>query len=181
MNIVKTGFDDLLIIEPEVLGDERGYFMESYNYRAFSERGITAQFVQDNQSRSKQGVLRGLHYQNAPYAQSKLIRALAGSIMDFVLDLRKDKSTFGKFFQLELTAENKKQLFVPKGFAHGFLVLSDFAEVLYKTDEFYNKEAEGGVNFFDPALKINIGNGGSLLLSEKDQSLPFLAKAKFNF
>ena len=148
MNVVKTGFDDLLIIEPEVLGDERGYFIESYNYKTFSKKGITAQFVQDNQSKSKKGVLRGLHYQNAPYAQSKLMRVLAGSIMDFVLDLRKDKSTFGKIFPLELTAENKKQLFVPKGFAHGFLVLSDFAEVLYKTDEFYNKDSEGGVNFF---------------------------------
>jgi dTDP-4-dehydrorhamnose 3,5-epimerase len=181
MNIVETGFDDLLIIEPNVLGDERGYFMESYNYRAFSEKGITTKFVQDNQSKSKRGVLRGLHYQNAPYAQSKLIRVIAGAILDFVLDLRKERPTFGELFQLELTAENKKQLFIPKGFAHGFLVLSDYAEVLYKTDEFYNKDAEGGVSFFDPALKINFGEIKDLLLSEKDQVLPYLDNAKFNF
>jgi dTDP-4-dehydrorhamnose 3,5-epimerase len=181
MNVVKTGFDDLLIIEPEVLGDERGYFMESYNYRTFFEKGITIQFVQDNQSKSKKGVLRGLHYQNAPYAQSKLIRVLAGSIMDFVLDLRKNKSTFGKIFPMELTVENKRQLFVPKGFAHGFLVLSDYAEVLYKTDEFYNKEAEGGINFFDPSLELKLRNKEELLLSEKDKNLPLLINAKFNF
>lgn len=181
MNVVKTGFDDLLIIEPKVLGDERGYFMESYNYRTFSEKGITAQFVQDNQSKSKKGVLRGLHYQNAPYAQSKLIRVLTGSIMDFVLDLRRDKSTFGKVSSLEITAENKRQLLVPKGFAHGFLVLSDFAEVLYKTDEFYNKDSEGGVNFFDSSLELNLGNKEELLLSEKDKDLPLLINAKFNF
>lgn len=181
MNIVKTGFDDLLIIEPHLLGDERGYFMESYNYRTFFEKGITIQFVQDNQSKSKKGVLRGLHYQNAPYAQSKLIRVLTGSIMDFVLDLRKDRPTFGKLFQLELRAESKKQLFVPKGFAHGFLVLSDFAEVLYKTDEFYNKDSEGGVNFFDPSLELNLGKIEELLLSEKDKNLPLLINAKFNF
>lgn len=181
MNVVKTAFDDLLIIEPQVLGDERGYFMESYNYRTFSKKGITTQFLQDNQSKSKKGVLRGLHYQNAPYAQSKLIRVLTGSIMDFVLDLRRDKSTFGKVSTLEITAENKKQLFVPKGFAHGFLVLSDNAEVFYKTDEFYNKEADGGVNFFDPSLEMNLGNKEGLLLSEKDKNLPFLNNAKFNF
>lgn len=181
MNVVKTGFDDLLIIEPQMLGDERGYFMESYNYKIFSEKGITTRFVQDNQSKSKKGVLRGLHYQNAPYAQSKLIRVLTGSIMDFVLDLRKDKSTFGKIFHFEITAENRKQLFIPKGFAHGFLVLSDFAEVLYKTDEFYNKEAEGGVNFFDPSLELNFGNKDELLLSEKDKDLPLLNNSKFNF
>lgn len=181
MTITETGFDDLLIIEPQVLGDERGYFMESYNYKTFLEKGITVQFVQDNQSKSKKGVLRGLHYQNAPFAQSKLIRVLTGSIMDYVLDLRKDKSTFGQIFPLEITAENKKQLFIPKGFAHGFLVLSDYAEVLYKTDQFYNKNHEGGINFFDSSLEINLDNRESMLLSEKDKNLPLLDNAQFNF
>jgi dTDP-4-dehydrorhamnose 3,5-epimerase len=182
MKVIKTEFDDLFILEPKVLGDDRGYFFESYNHKVFSDNGLANRFVQDNQSKSKKGVLRGLHYQNAPYSQSKLIRVLSGSILDIVLDVRKEKPTFGKFFSLELSSEDKRQLFVPKGFAHGFLVLSDFAEVLYKTDEFYNQDSEGGINFFDPTLKLkNILNGGDFLLSEKDRRLPDLMTAKFNF
>jgi len=182
MRIVPTGFDDLFIIEPKVIGDERGYFMESYNFKTLSESGITYQFFQDNQSRSKKGVLRGLHFQNAPYAQTKLVRVLSGSILDVVVDLRKEKPTYGKHYNLELSAENKKQLLVPKGFAHGFLVLSEFAEVFYKTDEFYNPQADGGINFYDPTLGLSdIFSGIDIIASEKDKNLPLLSDAKFTF
>ncbi len=182
MKIIPTQFDDLFILEPKVLGDERGYFMESYSRKTLSENGIEFNFVQDNQSRSKKGVLRGLHFQNAPYAQTKLVRVLSGAIIDIVVDLRKGKSTYGKHFPLELSADNRKQLLVPKGFAHGFLVLSDYADVFYKTDEFYNKEADGGISFHDHSLGLSdLFKGESLILSEKDKNLPFLANANFNF
>ncbi len=182
MKITATGFDDLLILEPKVFGDERGYFMESYNFKALEEKGINTHFVQDNQSRSKKGVLRGLHFQNAPYAQTKLIRVLSGSILDIVVDMRSDKSTFKKSFILEISGENKKQLFVPKGFAHGFLVTSDFAEVLYKADEYYHPETEGGINFADPSLGLQyLIDGNEVILSEKDKNLPFYDQVKFRF
>jgi dTDP-4-dehydrorhamnose 3,5-epimerase len=182
MKIIATEFDDLFILEPKVIGDERGYFMESYSRKTLSENGIEINFVQDNQSRSKKGVLRGLHFQNAPYAQTKLVRVLSGSIIDIVVDLRKGKSTYGKHFPLELSADNRRQLLVPKGFAHGFLVLSEYADVFYKTDEFYNKEADGGISFNDPSLGLSdIFQGESLILSEKDKNLPLLAEANFNF
>jgi len=182
MKLVETGFDDLFILEPKVFGDARGYFMESYNYNALKEVGIDIRFVQDNQSRSMKNVFRGLHYQNAPYAQTKLIRVLAGSILDIVVDLRKEKSTFGKHYNLELSAENNMQLLVPKGFAHGFLVLSDYAEVFYKTDEFYNPKAEGGISYNDPSIGLSeTFSGRDLIVSEKDKNLPGLSNAKFNF
>jgi len=182
MKIVATEFDDLFILEPKVLEDERGYFMESYSQKTLSEHGIEITFVQDNQSRSKKGVLRGLHFQNAPHAQTKLIRVLSGAILDIAVDLRRKKSTFGKSFILELTSENKIQLLVPKGFAHGFLVLSESAEVFYKTDEFYNRQADGGINFNDPSLELSeILLVENLTLSEKDKKLPLLADANFNF
>jgi dTDP-4-dehydrorhamnose 3,5-epimerase len=182
MKIVATEFDDLFILEPKVIGDERGYFMESYSYRTLAQNGITINFIQDNQSRSKKDVMRGLHFQNAPYAQTKLVRVLAGSILDIVVDLRREKSTFGKNLLLELSADNKKQLLVPKGFAHGFLVLSEYAEVFYKTDEFYNPKADGGININDPALGLpDVLSGENLILSEKDKNLPLFSEAKFNF
>lgn len=182
MKVTKTSFDDLLVFEPDVFGDERGYFMESYNSRTLSKSGIDLQFVQDNESRSKKGVLRGLHFQNAPHAQGKLIRVLSGSVLDFALDLRRDKPTFGKVFTMELTAENKKQLLVPRGFAHGFLVTSDLADVLYKTDAHYYKASEGGINPLDPALKIpELRLQEKYILSDKDRDLPNLSEAKFNF
>jgi len=182
MKITATEFDDLLILEPTVIEDERGYFMESYSQKTLEENGIKIDFVQDNQSKSKKGVLRGLHFQKAPYAQTKLIRVLSGAILDIVVDLRREKSTFAKYFKLELTAENKKQLLVPRGFAHGFLVLSEFAEVFYKTDEFYNREADGGINFNDPSLGLlDILLGENLTLSEKDKKFPLLAETSFNF
>lgn len=182
MKITATEFDDLFVLEPKVIEDERGYFMESYSQKTLEESGIEIDFVQDNQSKSKKGVLRGLHFQNAPYAQTKLIRVLSGAILDIVVDLRKNKSTFGKHFNLEITADNKKQLLVPKGFAHGFLVLSEYAEVFYKTDEFYNREADRGINFNDPLLGLSdILLSESLILSEKDKKLPLLTEANFKF
>lgn len=182
MKIISTEFDGLFILEPTVIGDERGFFMESYSRKTLLENGIEINFVQDNQSRSIKGVLRGLHFQKAPYAQTKLVRVLSGSIIDIVVDLRKGKPTYGKHFTLELSADNKRQLLVPKGFAHGFLVLSDYADVFYKTDEFYHKEADGGISFNDPSLGLSdIFQGESLILSEKDKNLPLLAEANFNF
>lgn len=182
MKVIATGFDDLFILEPKVLGDERGYFMEAYNFKTLSENGFTYQFIQDNQSRSKKGVLRGLHFQNAPHAQTKLVRVLAGTILDIVVDLRVEKATFKKSFILEMSGENKKQLLVPKGFAHGFLVLSDFADVLYKSDDYYHPQFEGGVNFDDPSLGLrHILKDHEVILSEKDKHLPFFDLANFKF
>lgn len=182
MIISATDFDDLFIFEPTVIGDERGYFMESYNYKTLLERGIDYKFVQDNQSRSKRGVLRGLHYQNAPHAQAKLVRVLSGSILDIVVDMRYEKSTFKKSFILEMSGENKKQLLVPKGFAHGFLVVSDYAEVLYKADAYYNPQSEGGINFADPSLGLQyLIRDNDVTLSEKDKNLPFFDQAKHRF
>jgi dTDP-4-dehydrorhamnose 3,5-epimerase len=182
MKVVKTNFDDLYIIEPIVRGDQRGFFMESYNYKEMKEAGLGFDFVQDNQSRSKQGVLRGLHFQNNPHAQTKLIRVLAGAVLDIVVDLRVEKSTFKQSMVLELSGTDHKQLLVPKGFAHGFLVLSEFADVLYKTDEYYHPASEGGINFFDPALGLNqLWKGVEITLSEKDKNLPFFNQIEFTF
>lgn len=182
MKVIKTDFDDLYIIEPIVHGDQRGFFMESYNYKKMEEAGLGFNFVQDNQSRSKKGVLRGLHFQNNPHAQTKLIRVLAGAVLDIVVDLRVEKSTFKQSMLLELSATDNKQLLVPKGFAHGFLVLSEFADVLYKTDEYYYPTSEGGVNFFDSSLGLNqFLKGVEITLSEKDKDLPYLDQMKFSF
>lgn len=182
MKVIRTEFNGLLVLEPKVLGDSRGYFMESYNQRTFLDAGIDIKFVQDNQSSSVRGVLRGLHFQNAPYAQTKLVRVLSGTILDVVVDLRKSESTFGRSYSIELSAENKRQLLIPRGFAHGFVVLSEHAEVFYKCDEYYNAKAEGGVFYADPSLgidwQIDINN---LILSEKDKIHPGLNEAKFNF
>lgn len=182
MNIISTGFNDLFVLEPLVLGDERGYFMESFSKRTLTASGIDLNFVQDNQSSSRKGVLRGLHFQNAPYAQSKLVRVLSGEILDVVVDLRKEETTFGKYFSLELSADNKKQLLVPKGFAHGFVVLSEQAEVFYKCDEYYNPQSDGGILYNDPAIGIDWRfSAGELTLSEKDKSHPKLSENKFKF
>jgi dTDP-4-dehydrorhamnose 3,5-epimerase len=182
MNIVETGFDGLVVLEPKVIEDPRGYFMESYRHDVLKSKGINIHFVQDNQSKSRRGVLRGLHYQNAPHQQTKLIRVLSGEILDVVVDLRKSKATFGKSFTIALSAENKRQLLVPSGFAHGFLVLSETAEILYKCDEFYHPEAEGGIMYDDPALKIDWGmKKEDLILSQRDLQHPTLEKAIFNF
>src|SRR5262245_43666186 len=155
MPFVDTGFPGLFVFEPLVFEDSRGYFYESYNQKIFGGAGVENQFVQDNQSRSTYGVIRGLHYQVPPYAQAKLVRALVGTILDVAVDIRKGSPTFGKVFSIELSADNKKQLFIPAGFAHGFSVLSEVAEVMYKCDQFYHKASEQGIVYNDPTLKID--------------------------
>lgn len=183
MNVIETPFEGLLIIEPRVFNDDRGYFFESFNERAFeSATGFTNRFVQDNQARSTYGVLRGLHYQNAPNAQTKLIRALEGTIWDVVVDLRTHSKTFGQWYGVELSAENKRQFLIPRGFAHGYSVLSETAEVFYKCDNFYSKQDEGGVLYNDPALAIDWKiDMSKALVSEKDLVQPLFADAAYRF
>ena len=177
-----TPLADLLVFEPRVMNDERGYFFEAYNERLFREAGINLDFVQDNQSFSKRGVVRGLHFQLDPYAQDKLVRVLQGVILDVAVDIRKDSPTYGQAYSIELSAENKKQLLVPVGFAHGFCVLSETAAVMYKCSTFYRKEAEGGIRFDDPSLNIDWGlPKEELVLNEKDKELPTLADCQHNF
>ncbi len=182
VKLIETGFDGLVIIEAFKIGDSRGYFSETYNYHHLKSLGIGIRFVQDNQSRSVRGVMRGLHYQNAPHAQTKMVRVLSGAILDVVVDLRKDKNTFRNSFQLEMSSEKNQQVFVPKGFAHGFIVLSDSAEILYKTDDFHYPELEGGILYNDPALKIDWKiPSGEMIISERDKKHPTLKEANFNF
>ncbi len=182
MAIIKTEFPGLIIFEPTVLKDSRGYFFESYSERVFNAAGITARFVQDNQSKSSFGVLRGLHYQLNPRAQTKLVRVLSGKILDVAVDIRKGSPTYGKAFSIELSVENNKQLLIPKGFAHGFSVLSETAEVMYKCDEFYNKESEGGIIYNDPSLNIDWQiPADKAIVSDKDLQQPLLLNCKNNF
>lgn len=182
MPFYKTDIADLLVFEPRIFPDPRGYFFESYNETIFAEAGIKEKFVQDNQSKSTYGVIRGLHYQLNPYAQAKLIRVLQGNILDVAVDVRKGSITYGKSFSLELSDENNKQLYIPSGFAHGFSVLSETAVVLYKCDAFYNKEAEGGIRYNDPELNIDWRiPKGQEIISEKDIVLPFIGEALNNF
>ena len=182
MPFTKTDFPGLMIFEPQVFGDERGYFFESYNANTFSKEGVDIKFVQDNQARSIYGVVRGLHFQNNPYAQTKLIRALEGAILDTVVDLRVGSPTHGKTFSIELSAENKRQLLVPQGFAHGYSVISETAEVFYKCDNFYNKEAEGGVAYNDPSLNIDWKvPADKMILSPKDLVYPPFANCVHQF
>ncbi|MER3499562.1 MAG: dTDP-4-dehydrorhamnose 3,5-epimerase [Chitinophagaceae bacterium] len=177
-----TELEGLLVFEPEVYEDSRGHFFEAYNENIFRRQGIDIRFVQDNQSSSSQGVIRGLHYQLHPYAQAKLVRVISGRILDIAVDIRKGSPTFGKTFLIELSAENKKQLFIPAGFAHGFSVLSANAEVLYKCDQFYNKETEAGIRFDDPDLNIDWKIDPSIaIVSDKDKRLPLFADCKNNF
>lgn len=173
MPFTETPIPDLLLFEPKILEDERGYFFEAYNARHFAEAGIDANFVQDNQARSGYGVLRGLHYQLAPFAQAKLVRVLEGAVLDVVVDIRPDSPTYGESYKVLLSADNKRQLFVPRGFAHGYLVLSERAEFFYKCDNFYSRKHEGGIRFDDPRLGIDWEiPREKLILSEKDQELP---------
>ncbi len=182
MPFTKTPIPDLLIFEPKVFEDARGYFFESYNANTFIAGGVNIEFVQDNQAKSSYGVIRGLHYQLAPYAQTKLIRVLSGAILDVAVDIRKGSPTYGQVFSIELTAENKKQLLVPKGFAHGYSVISETAEVMYKCDEFYNKASEGGIAYNDPKLKIDwMVPADKALVSEKDLVLPGIDNCLNNF
>jgi dTDP-4-dehydrorhamnose 3,5-epimerase len=173
MNIERTFIKDLVVLIPSVFQDERGYFFEAYNKSKLEDIGVQIDFVQDNQSFSKKGTLRGLHYQNPPFAQTKLVRVLEGEIIDVVVDLRTDSATFGKHFEMVLSSVNKKQLLVPQGFAHGFSVLSETAVVLYKCDQYYNKESEGGIRYDDARLNIDWGMDlKEAIVSEKDLILP---------
>ncbi|OCB76670.1 dTDP-4-dehydrorhamnose 3,5-epimerase [Flavobacterium crassostreae] len=182
MILEKTEIQDLVVVQPAVFEDERGYFFEAYNKEKLSNQGVAITFVQDNQSFSKKGTLRGLHYQNPPYAQTKLIRVLDGEIIDVAVDLRKDSPTYGKSFSILLSSENKKQLLVPQGFAHGFSVLSATATVMYKCDNYYNKESEGGIRFDDPTLNIDWGmDAKDAILSDKDLILPSFENCNSQF
>jgi dTDP-4-dehydrorhamnose 3,5-epimerase len=176
-NFIKTGIEGLTIVEPKVFGDARGYFVETYNVNDFKAAGLDMAFVQDNQSKSKKGVLRGLHFQKK-HPQGKLVRVLSGEVFDVAVDLRKDSPTFKKWFGVILTGENKKQFYVPEGFAHGFVVLSDEAEFAYKCTDFYHPEDEGGILWSDPEIGIEWPLQGidEVLLSEKDRKLATIAE-----
>jgi dTDP-4-dehydrorhamnose 3,5-epimerase len=180
MKFIKTILKDCFIIEPKIIKDERGYFMESYNENTFQKGiGQPIHFVQDNQSFSTKGVLRGLHYQTGSHAQAKLVRVLQGEVLDVAVDIRPNSPTFGQHIAVILSGENQTQFFVPRGFAHGFLVLSETATFFYKCDNFYNKESEGGIIYNDPAINIDWKfSEQELIISEKDQILPALEKAK---
>lgn len=182
MKIIETPIPGLLIIEPRVFADERGYFFESFNETMFNANGLISNFVQDNESKSHYGVIRGLHYQLAPYAQTKLIRVVRGTVYDVAVDLRDGSPTFGQWYGLIVSASNKKQFYIPKGFAHGFSVLSEYAIFSYKCDAFYNTQAERGIRFDDPALNIDWKLPAELkVISEKDKVHPCLADAEMNF
>lgn len=170
MNIIETGIPDLLVLEPSVFGDERGHFFESFRQDTLSDAGVTLDFVQDNQSLSHKGILRGLHYQKEPYAQGKLVRVVQGSVLDVALDIRKGSPTYGKHFTLEISGDNKKMMYVPPGFAHGFVTLEDHTLFLYKCTNYYQKEAEGTIHWDSPSLDIDWGDVTNPVLSEKDKT-----------
>jgi dTDP-4-dehydrorhamnose 3,5-epimerase len=177
-----TDIPGVLIFEPSVFKDGRGYFFESYNEKIFKEQSITTRFVQDNQSSSNHGVIRGLHFQLPPHAQAKLVRVLYGEILDVAVDIRIGSPSYAKAICLKLSAENRKQLFIPPGFAHGFSVLSERAEVFYKCDALYNKESDAGIYFDDPSLNINWKiPADKIIVSDKDKKLPTLAECRNSF
>ena len=179
MQIINTIIPEVKIIEPDVFGDERGYFFESWNEAKYSAAGISANWVQDNESASCGGVIRGLHYQKAPYAQAKLVRVLYGKVLDVAVDIRKNSPTFGKYTAVELSGENKRQLFIPRGFAHGFAVLSEKAVFAYKCDNIYMPSHECGIAFNDPQLNINWQiPEEKMILSAKDMKNPLLKDAQ---
>ncbi|MFI1772636.1 dTDP-4-dehydrorhamnose 3,5-epimerase [Thalassobellus citreus] len=181
MIIKETKLKDCFIIEPTIFKDDRGYFFESFNQKKFNaliKKEVS--FIQDNESFSSKGVLRGLHYQVGEYAQAKLVRVIKGEVLDVAVDVRKKSSTYGQYIAIKLSGSNKKQLFVPRGFAHGFLVLSDTVTFSYKCDNFYNKKAEGGIIYNDAELNIDWGmNENQLIVSDKDLVLPILKNAIF--
>jgi dTDP-4-dehydrorhamnose 3,5-epimerase len=182
MPFVRTDIPDLVVFEPKVFEDSRGYFFEAYNEQSFAAEGLHIKFVQDNQSKSSYGVIRGLHYQLNPFAQAKLVRVLEGVILDVAVDIRKGSPTYGKQFAIELSAENKKQLLVPHGFAHGFSVLSETAIVFYKCDQFYNKQSEGGIIYNDPSLNIDWQVPlDKAIVSDKDLQLPLFSACTNTF
>ncbi len=182
MNIIETKLSGLLIIEPKVFEDNRGYFFESYNKKKWEEAGIDINFVQDNQSLSGYGVIRGLHYQLAPYAQTKLVRVLHGKVLDIVVDIRQGSLTFGHSLGIGLSSDNKKQVLIPQGFAHGFVVLSEQAVFHYKCDKYYNPEFERGIHPIDPDLNIIWQiPAKDQLISKKDRKLPRFSEAEMNY
>ena len=182
MEISTTELQGLCIIKPKIFSDHRGYFFESFNEKELSESGLKYRFVQDNQSKSVYGVIRGLHYQLEPYAQTKLVRVLSGKIRDIAVDIRKGSPTFGRSFSIDLSCENKLQLLVPKGFAHGFSVLSETAHVLYKTDDYYMHAAERGIRYNDKLLSVDWGlKPSEEVVADRDKSFPDFDKADMNF
>ncbi len=182
MNVIETGIPGLLIIEPRVFNDSRGYFFETYREDKYKELSIPASFVQDNESKSVRGVVRGLHYQLAPYSQSKLVRVISGKVFDVAVDLRKGSPSFGKWFGIMLDDIDKKQLFIPGGFGHGFSVVSETAIFSYKCDNFYNKDFERSVNINDPDLAIDWQlERSEFIVSDKDMCAPLMTKAEMNF
>lgn len=183
MEVIKTDIEGVYILEPKVFGDNRGYFFESFNAAEFEAKtGVKTTFVQDNQSRSTYGVLRGLHFQRPPYAQSKLVRVTEGCVVDVAVDIRRGSPTFGKYVAVELSAENFRQLFVPRGFAHGFIVKSPTAVFQYKCDNLYSPASEGAIAWNDPEIGIDWGiDPSEILLSEKDKHHPTLSAAEWLF
>jgi len=182
MEVIKTDIEGVVIIEPRIFEDARGYFFESFSQREFQEKVRPINFVQDNESKSSYGVLRGLHFQKAPYAQSKLVRVIRGRVLDVAVDIRKGSPTFGKHVAVELTEENHRQFFIPRGFAHGFSVLSETAVFQYKCDNFYHPEAEGAIAWNDPALDIDWRiPSDKVVLSAKDANHPLLANSEYLF
>ncbi len=178
MKVIDTEIEGLVILEPQVFGDDRGYFFESFSLKRFEEKVSKTVFVQDNESKSKYGVLRGLHYQLPPYTQAKLVRVVKGRVLDVAVDIRKGSPTFGKHVAVELSEENKLQFFLPKGFAHGFAVLSEEAVFQYKCDEYYAPDHEGAIRYDDPELGIDWRlPAGDIILSEKDKKHPRLQDA----
>ena len=182
MEIIKTNIEGLLVIQPRVFADARGFFFESYNEKLYREAGIDIHFCQDNQSKSGNGVIRGLHYQLNPHSQSKLVSVIQGAVWDVAVDLRKNSPTFGQWYGVELTEENHTQFLIPQGFAHGFSVLSETAVFSYKCDDFYNPSLERGIMFNDPVLAIDWKiPAGKEIISDKDMKHPLFADAEKNF
>ena len=181
-NFIKTKIEDVYIIETGVFGDKRGYFMETYNYNEFKEAGLDMVFVQDNQSKSSKGVLRGLHFQNT-HSQGKLVRVIKGEVFDVAVDLRKKSNTYGQWVGVLLSEENKKQFYIPTGFAHGFLVISEEAEFCYKCTDYYHQEDEGGIKWNDSIINVQWPLDGikDIMLSEKDEKWKCLSETKINF
>lgn len=187
MKIIKTEIEDLLIIEPKIFRDQRGYFYEGYNKETYSNNGIVTEFIQDNYSLSNKGTLRGLHYQLGDFSQAKLVQVLSGIVLDVAVDLRKNSKTFGKWSSIELSGENRRQFFIPRGFAHGFFVLSETAEFFYKCDNLYNPTSERSIRYDDTDLTIDwkideyLRDNSELLISDKDKIAPKFSEAEMDF
>ena len=181
MNIIQTEIPGLVIIEPRIFEDARGYFFESFSQREFDEKVCPVTFVQDNESKSSYGVMRGLHFQRPPFTQTKLVRCVRGAVLDVAVDIRRGSPTYGQHVAVELSAETGRQLFIPRGFAHGFVVVSDYAEFAYKCDEVYHPEDEGGLLWNDPDIAVEWPEVGEVILSDKDKKNPTLVECKIVF